>query len=168
MSSSMIYQMTEICKTLKKFGINAKKIHRDGTVDVDENIDLINKGLSELPLKFGQVNGNFLCCDNELTSLKGAPQYVSGIFSCARNKITSLEGCPKEIGEDFICCVNELTSLANAPTSVGGDFNCSDNEISDLSNIPTQHIGGKFYGLKNKITDTSALTNIAIEGAVTK
>ena len=168
MSSSMIYQMTEICKTLKKFGINAKKIHRDGTVDVDENIDLINKGLSELPLKFGQVNGNFLCCDNELTSLKGAPQQVSGIFSCARNKITSLEGCPKEIGEDFICCVNKLTSLANAPTSVGGNFNCSFNPINNLSNIPTQQIGGNFYISHCQITNTNALNGIAIKGAVIK
>ena len=78
----------------------------DGSFDFDQDVDLSGKGLSEIPIKFGRVSGN---------------------FDCSKNQLGSLEGCPKEVGGNFICCNNKLSSLADAPISVGGDFNCSNN-----------------------------------------
>lgn len=151
---------------LENHNVKNYTISKTGTVDINENMDLSRQEFTELPIKFGKIEGNFLCCDNNLTSLNGAPEYVSGIFSCARNQITSLAGCPKEIKGDFICCVNKLTSLADAPISVGGDFNCSNNEINNISNIPTKHIGGNFYGYCNNLSD-SVLDNI-VKGKIYK
>ena len=159
--------IVKIREWLKDNNVKNYKINDTGSLDVYENVNLIRQELTELPIKFGKIEGNFLCCDNNLTSLNGAPEYVSGIFSCARNQITSLAGCPKEIRGDFICCVNKLSSLADAPISVGGDFNCSNNEINDISNIPTKHIGENFYGYCNNLSDISVLDNI-VKGKIYK
>ena len=53
----------EICK---KFGIKNYTINSDGSIDVDESVDLSNRKFTELPLKFGSVGGDFNCYDNEL------------------------------------------------------------------------------------------------------
>ena len=69
---------------------------------IEGDLDLSNKGLTELPdLSEVVVNGDFSCANNKLTSLKGAPKEVGGDFSCAHNQLTSLEGAPKEVGGDF-------------------------------------------------------------------
>ena len=39
--------------------------------------------------------------NNNLNSLKGAPQIVKGDFSCYYNNLTSLEGIPKTVGNNF-------------------------------------------------------------------
>jgi hypothetical protein len=76
-------------------------------------------------IKFGKISGSFLCGNNKLTSLEGAPQEVGGYFECYSNQLTSLEGAPQEVGGRFICRYNQLTSLVGAPQEVGGDFDCS-------------------------------------------
>lgn len=43
----------------KKFGIKNYTINEDSTIDVDGNVDLRNKGLTKIPLKFGKVSGKF-------------------------------------------------------------------------------------------------------------
>jgi hypothetical protein len=67
----------DICK---KFGIENYTINDDGTVDVDGNVNLGNKGLTKLPLRFRNVSGYFYCHVNQLISLEGAPQKVGGNF----------------------------------------------------------------------------------------
>ena len=80
------------------------------------NLDLWNKGLTELPdLSEVVVKGYFNCSDNQLTSLEGAPQEVGGDFGCRENKLTSLEGAPQTVGGDFYCSDNQLTSLVGLP-----------------------------------------------------
>jgi hypothetical protein len=49
----------DIDSICKKFGITNYTINPDGTVDVDGDVDLYNKGLTKLPLKFGKVTGYF-------------------------------------------------------------------------------------------------------------
>ena len=76
------------------------------------NLDLSNKGLTELPdLSEVVVKGDFDCPDNQLTSLEGAPKEVGGDFDCSVNQLASLEGSPEEVGGIFYCRTNELTSL---------------------------------------------------------
>ena len=78
-------------------------LNKDGTYDVDGNVYLDSMGLTEIPLKFGKVNGNFSCSNNSLTNLVGSPIEVNGGFYCYNNQLTSLIGCPKYVGYDFWC-----------------------------------------------------------------
>jgi hypothetical protein len=50
----------------------------DGTVDVNGDVNMYNMKLTEIPVKFGKVTGNFHCDNNQLISLEGAPQSVGG------------------------------------------------------------------------------------------
>ncbi len=50
----------EICK---KYNITNYTINKDGTIDVNNYVDLENKKLKKLPLNFNKINGWFaLCC----------------------------------------------------------------------------------------------------------
>jgi hypothetical protein len=57
-----------------------------GFVDVDGCIYMSNMGLNEIPLKFGELTGDFDCSDNKLISLEGAPKLVNGYFYCSYNQ----------------------------------------------------------------------------------
>ena len=116
------------------------------------NLDLWNKGLTELPdLSEVVVKGDFNCSHNKLTSLEGAPQRVGGDFDCNHNQLTSLEGAPKEVGGGFYCYSNRLTSLEGAPKEIGGEFSCSSNQLTSLEGAP-QRVGGDFYCYSNQLT----------------
>jgi hypothetical protein len=58
-----------------------------GLVDVDGNVFMSDMKLTEIPVKFGKVTGNFNCADNQLNSLIGAPKSVGGDFNCSNNKV---------------------------------------------------------------------------------
>ena len=119
----------QICK---EYRIENYTINQDGTVDVDRNVNLSNKKLTRLPLKFGKVSGDFYCNDNQLTTLEGCPTEVGGDFYCSYNKLTTLEGCPKTVGGDFYCNDNQLTTLEGCPTEVGS-FDCSSNQLTIIN-----------------------------------
>jgi hypothetical protein len=156
----------------RKYGIKNYTINKDGSVDVNGDVDIRRKGLTEIPLKFRNVSGNFFCNDNQLTSLEGAPQSVNnfdcsynklntlegspqsvnGDFSCFSNKLTSLEGSPKSIGNNFRCTINKLTSLEGCPQSIGNNFDISNNQLISLKGWP-QKIGGGFICYNNKLRD---------------
>jgi hypothetical protein len=140
-------EVSEICK---KFGIKNWSINSEGLVDVDGDVDLISKGLTKIPLKFGNVSGYFLCRDNQLTSLEGSPKEV-GYFNCSNNQLTSLEGCPRSVVGGFYCDNNQLTSLEGCPRSVGGNFSCSDNQLTSLEGCP-RSVGLDFYCYSNRLT----------------
>jgi len=118
---------SEVAKICEQYGIKNWSLER-GLVDVDGNVNLIGKGLTELPLKFGEVTGYFDCSRNNLTSLEGCPIRVGDYFSCNENKLTSLEGCPR---------------------SVGGSFYCEDNNIREFTGI--KYISGWLYCFSNPI-----------------
>ena len=115
----------DIDSICKKYNIVNYTINNDGSVDVDGDVNLRNKGLTKLPLKFGSVTGNFYCHRNRLTTLEGAPSYVGGDLYCNNNKLTSLEGCPDHVGGDFNCSNNKLASLEGGPIHVGAGFYCT-------------------------------------------
>ena len=97
-----------------------------------------------------KVGGGFFCDDNELTSLEGAPQEVGGIFNCGYNKLISLKGAPQEVSGGFYCGVNRLTTLEGAPQEVGGNFDCGENKLTSLAGAP-QKVGGDFYCKTNDL-----------------
>jgi hypothetical protein len=134
----------EIDAICKKWGIENYTINQDGTVDVDGDVDLYNRRLKNLPLKFGKVGGNFYCGNNQLTTLEGAPKEVGGNFVCYNNQLTTLEGAPKVIGGNFACNRNQLITLEGAPKEVGGYFHCGYNRLTTLEGAP-KVVGGNFY-----------------------
>ena len=90
-----------------KYGIENYTIN-NGVVDVDGDVDLSYKGLTNLPLKFGVVTRYFDCSSNKLISLEGSPREVGGIFNCNNNLLKTLEFAPKYVGGDFNCGSNPL------------------------------------------------------------
>ena len=67
----------EIHDICKKYKIKNYTINLDGSIDVEGNVNLSNRELDKLPLKFNRV---------------------SRIFSCSRNFLTTLENSPIEVG----------------------------------------------------------------------
>ena len=107
-----------ICKQYK---IKNYTINDDGSIDVMGDVNLWNKGLTELPLTFNKVSGYFDCAGNNLTTLKGSPRWVGGGFYCDNNQLTSLEFSPEYIDRNFWCQYNNLTdNYCN--TEILGDF----------------------------------------------
>jgi hypothetical protein len=108
----------DIHKICIEYKITDYTINEDGSIDVNNNVDLGFYKLTELPLVFNKVTGYFSCTGNYLTSLKGSPRWVGEFFDCEKNKLTSLEFSPYYVGDDFYCESNLLTD------------NISDSEIS--------------------------------------
>jgi hypothetical protein len=121
-----------------KFNITNWTKNPDGTIDVEGNVNLSEKGLDKLPLKFGKVSGDFNCSNNQLFTLEGSPREVGGSFYCRVNKLTTLEGAPEEVGGNFMCSHNELTSLVGSPKIVVGGFCCQSNKLITLEGAPKE------------------------------
>ena len=128
------------------------------------DVDIRNKNLKKITdiLDFSkiEVTGNFVCSDNQLTTLEGAPRKVGMGFFCDHNQLTSLEGAPQEIGffttnsrgGTFNCSNNKLTSLKGAPQKkVGGGFYCDNNQLTSLAGAPRE-VGGHFECQNNQLT----------------
>jgi hypothetical protein len=141
----------DIDSICKRYNITNYTINSDGLVDVDGGVNLYNRGLTKLPLKFGKVTGNFDCSRNQLTTLEGAPNYVGGSFNCSYNQLTTLEGSPDHIGGYFNCYNNQLTTLEGGPSYVGGGFYCGYNQLTTLEGAPS-YVGGSFYCYNNQLT----------------
>ncbi len=124
-----------------QYGIVNHDIHRDGTVDVDDDVYLANFNLIKLPLKFGRVSGSFWCNDNKLNLLKGAPVFVGENFNCSGNGLASLEGSPMEIGGSLYCYNNKLSDLRGCTPLIGESLMCSNNYLTSLEGAPSK-VGG--------------------------
>ena len=73
-------------ETCRKYGISNYTINDDGSIDVNNEVFIAARGLTELPLKFNKVSWNFDCSANKLTTLEGSPKSVGGYFKCNVNK----------------------------------------------------------------------------------
>jgi len=124
-------------KILRYLEIKRYSINDDGSVNVYQNVSLEKKKLSQIPIKFGKVNGDFDVSNNNLTSLNNSPREVLGVFSCSDNEnLTSLKGGPEK-AYSYYCNFCNLKSLAGAPTEVTYKFDCSNNEqLSSLNHAP--------------------------------
>jgi hypothetical protein len=132
----------EIVKWLDEYEIKNYIINSDLSVDVNGDVDLYDKKLTSILVKFNIVYGNFKCPYNQLTSLQGAPKEVGGNFNCAVNQLTSLQGAPEKVGGNFYCGRNILTSLQGSPEKVGGNFNCYNNLLTSLQGAPKNKLKG--------------------------
>lgn len=150
----------------RKFNIQNYSINPDGSIDVDGDVDIYSKGVTQLPFKFNKVTGDFDCRCNKLTSLDGSPKILGGSLYCSNNKLTALHGLPESISGNFNCGYNRLTSLEGGPKTVGGHYCCSVNNISDLVGVP-ESIGGEFICIGNYLTSTySGDTDMEVIGDI--
>ena len=122
-------------KWLDKMGIRNYTINSNGTVDVNGDVDISDKGLLIIPIQFRNVKNSFDCSDNNLTSLEGSPQKVKGNFYCYNNNLTSLQGSPQKVEGDFYCANNNLTNLQGSPKELGGVLSCFSNKLTSLAGV---------------------------------
>jgi len=149
----------KVFENIEKYYIRNYTFNDDASIDVNGNVDLSNRLLTKIPIKFRNVSGNFTCSNNKLTSLEGCPETVGGNFICSYNNLTSLEGCPETVGGNFICSYNNLTSLEGCPETVGGDFSCSFNNLTSLIGGP-KTIGGYFSCSSNNLTSLDGIGDV--------
>ena len=123
---------SELIQKLKEYGIENYTINSDGTIDVDGNVNLHDRGLTQIPFNFRNVTGYFHCGSNLLTSLKGCPKDVGEYFYCTYNKLKNLIGGPQLVYGDYWCNYNELETLEGCAGDIKGGFNCSCNKLTDL------------------------------------
>lgn len=77
-------------------------ISPDGFVNCNSSIDISEKKLTEIPIKFGEVMGDFVCCDNNLTSLENIPYRCDNIICHNNNlKYLEIENCYDNIIHDI-------------------------------------------------------------------
>lgn len=142
----------ELIKRLQKILVDKLDLYlENGLWNCDGNIYLSNINLNKLPLKFGRVEGDFICSDNQLTTLQGCPIYVGGDFDCDGNRLKNLIGAPNTINCHFICSYNELSSLHGCPTYIGGDFYCDNNNLTTLEGC-IESLEGDFLCQSNQLT----------------
>ena len=140
-------------------------------VNVNTEVDLSYKKLDFIPVKFNRIKGNFICANNNLSSLEFCPKYIEGNFDCHDNNLTSLKFSPKHVRDNYYCGNNKLISLRYAPKKINRglychnneinsfkfcpkwihkDFNCINNNLTSLKFCP-KYIGGHFSCGKNNI-----------------
>jgi hypothetical protein len=146
----------DIDSICKKYYIINYTINGDGSVDVDGDVLLYDKNLTELPLKFRKVSGIFDCAYNKLTSLEGTPREVGGSFYCYNNQLLSLVGSPREVGGGFYCSKNQLTSLSGISKYISGGIYCQNNQLRDVRGV-NENWRGEFLVEDNPINEVFKL-----------
>ena len=148
-------EKADIIKWLKKYNINNFNLIPDieygFVVDVHSDVNLCDKNLKHILVKFNNVNGSFDCSNNKLTSLEFCPSTVNGNFYCHYNKLTRLEFCPKIINGNFYYDGNKLIGV-----DMGKLY-----DYKEIYKIHTEHkITAEKSKLENNILNKSKDNNI--------
>ena len=85
----------DIINWLDKYEIINYTINEDLSVDVDGNVWLYEKNLTEIPVKFNIIKGHFNCNYNQLTSTNFFPKEICSSFNCYNNNLKNLNDFPK-------------------------------------------------------------------------
>lgn len=103
-----IKELRKLCKELM---ITHWVQIEDGSINVHADVNLMNKGLDRIPIKFNIVYGEFIISNNNLTSLENTPNKISGNLYASNNKLKNLIGCPKYVNGRLSFKHNPLESL---------------------------------------------------------
>lgn len=158
-------------------GLKQKNIMVDdkGYVNIDRDLYILTS-LTELPVKFGKVKGNFTC--NGIRSLVNFPYDVSGDL-CITTTVNTNRGSseiggilPRQedgkqfrVGGSFILSTSKLKNLKGFPEWVGGNYNVSYTGLQSLEGIAT-FIGGDLACKNNNLTNLKPLTNTTLKGTL--
>jgi hypothetical protein len=124
-------EIIELCMVYGILNYIIRDDEQELYIDVEGDVMLGYTGITSIPMRFGYVEGNFLCYNNKLTSLEGCPKVVGGNFECDKNKLTSLEDYVEVVGGNFNCGQNLLLSLEGCPKEIGGNFYCHNNYLDN-------------------------------------
>lgn len=75
--------------------------------EYDDNLGIIDMGLTSLEGCPKIIHGNFNCSINSLTSLIGGPERVDGYYSCSSNNFETLDGIASYIGDGGLFLASE-------------------------------------------------------------
>ena len=113
------------------------KIDKNRLVNAYDEVDLVSKRLTRIPVKFGQTTGSFLIQNNELTTFEGCPSWIGYSFDCCENRLTSLEHFPKFVKGNIYCFNNlvkftakQIRAVCECRGSIYNDYQDWDNGIS--------------------------------------
>lgn len=118
-------------------------INEDGSLDVNKNLRIDTSDITKFPIKFRNINGDFLCnggsSNNEgLTTLENGPVKVTGTFDCSKNQLKNLKYGPLEVGKNYNCTWNDIKNLKGVPKKINGYFRCGNNKLSTLNGGPEE------------------------------
>ena len=136
-------------------------IYDDLSVDVQENVNLSNCNISEIPIQFATIDGYFDISDNQLQNLKNSPKVVLGNFFCNNNQLTSLSGSPEYIKGSFECRDNRLNNLLGITQKIGGRVDCRSNHLITLDGI-AEKLAGALICCFNKISSLKCAPKIMV------
>ncbi len=97
---------------LRQMKVEGCTVNSDGTVDARGDVNLFNRKLDNLPVRFRNVNGDFLVRHNRFKTLRGFPQQIGGNLSVSHNPGLELRGGPGiRVGGRVLLAGIELTTL---------------------------------------------------------
>lgn len=139
LTDNFFQQEDEIHATIRDYWIvilGDYIINDDRSINVDGSVKFPKSSsfLTQLPLKFNKVSGDFNCSGLSLNTLKGAPAEVGGIFNCSYNNLTTLEFSPIKastfIFDNTVACLS--TGNSNYFDDVSVIFRSSEPQISAI------------------------------------
>lgn len=125
----------DIVNWLNFYKISNYIIHPDMSVDVNDNVDISNKNLDFIPVKFNRITGFFDCSHNNFSDLSSGPKIVMRTLACRFNKIKSLSNYDVQIGWALDCEHNELTSLDAENITINGNLYLTHNPLTSFESL---------------------------------
>jgi hypothetical protein len=138
-------------------------IHAQGLI-IEGHVECRRTIMSQIPVPFLKVRGDFRITAKKLESLVNAPQEVSGDFDVKGNWLTTLKSGPKKVGGNYNCSFNRLTSFEGAPDHVPGYLESHENPLESLEGLPS---GISYLLISNNVDRTLPLLRcLTVQGGV--
>jgi hypothetical protein len=141
----------EIEDWLDKHQVTNYTIRDDLTIDVKGKVNLSNKKLIKLPVKFNHVSEDFNIFANELITLEGCPNVVVGSFAVNNNKLKSFNHSPEYVGGNFHCAFNDIKDFVDLKTEIKGTLYCDNNPIINLNSLQANIEKNVYFYQENNI-----------------
>lgn len=128
---------------LSSVGITSSyTINNDLSIDMDNDVDLYQCNLTEIPVVFERVNGNFDCSHNALTSLDFLPKEIMGDLEISHNQLKNLKGISSSISKNLFCNSNPLETLEYFPDYIGHKVVLKKLNLTNLIGMENSQIKG--------------------------
>ncbi len=114
----------------------------DGKVMVEGNLDLRDRGISELPPGLYRVEGKLNLGYNNFTKIENIPEAVTELYMF-ENQISKVENIPESV-KTLGLSHNQITKMENFPSSLK-KIDLRDNQISQIylpQSVESASLGG--------------------------
>lgn len=103
-----IRKLKKICK---KYLIDEYVINKDGSIDVNTDLFLSNKNISNFKIKFNKIDGSLFISNNFFKNFKNFPNIINGDLYMNNNMFENLNGIPKNIKGKVYAQGNNINTL---------------------------------------------------------